>query len=275
VRTAGGTETWEIARPPRAGAARLVDVAGFRISAGTPLELRALPHPAVTVAVEFGDRGFEITDAAHRMRSPTLAAGLGFTAFRVRAEGIACVQLRLSPLVAAAALGVPLGELAGGVVPLDDLWGRATDRLRDQLHHARSWPERFALLHTELAGRLDTGRAVDPEVAFGWRALVASRGRARVADLAARVGWSRQRLSARFAAQLGVSPKRAAMLVRFDHAVHRLARGEAPARVAADAGYSDQSHLHHDVRAFTGTTPAVAATETWLAADPRAWPTTP
>ena len=248
-------------------------MAGFRIRAGTPVELRAIPHPAVTVAVEFGDRAFEITGPAHRMRSTTLAAGLGFAAFRVRADGVACVQLRLSPLAAHAALGVPLAELGGGLVPLDDLWGGGAARLRDRLHHTRTWPERFALLHTELAGRRHAGRAVDPEVAFVWRRIMASRGRARIADLAAGTGWSRQRLSSRFAAQLGLSPKRAAMLVRFDHAVHRLARGHAPARVAADTGYTDQSHLHHDIRAFTGTTPAVAATESWLAADDRAWPT--
>ncbi|WP_239313738.1 helix-turn-helix domain-containing protein [Plantactinospora mayteni] len=62
------------------------------------------------------------------------------------------------------------------------------------------------------------------------------------------------------------------MLVRFDHAVHRLVRGDSPARVAADGGYADQSHLYSEVRAFTGTTPSAAASEPWLAVDDRAWP---
>lgn len=60
---------------------------------------------------------------------------------------------------------------------------------------------------------------------------------------------------ARFGSQIGPTPKRAAMLVRFDHAIHRLVRGHKPAQVAADCGYADQSHLHHDDRAFTGTPP--------------------
>jgi AraC-like DNA-binding protein len=248
-------------------------MAGFRIRGDSPTELRAIPHAAVTVAVEFGDRLFDVHGVAGRMRSGSLAAGLAFSAFHVRVEAIECVQIRLSPVAAHAVLGVPPAELGGSVIALDDLWGRDMPRLRERLHHARTWPERFALIDTELSSRLQAGRVVDPEVAWAWRQIVASQGRARVSDLAARTGWSRQRLWSRFGTQIGVTPKRAAMLVRFDHAIHRLARGHAPAQVAADGGYADQSHLHHDVRAFTGATPTASASEPWLAADDTAWPT--
>ncbi|XTP10664.1 helix-turn-helix domain-containing protein [Streptomyces albus subsp. chlorinus] len=69
-----------------------------------------------------------------------------------------------------------------------------------------------------------------------------------------------------------MSPKRAAKLVRFDQAVHRMVQGEDAARVAADGGYFDQSHLHRDVMAFTGSTPAKVAGEPFLVVDDRAWP---
>jgi hypothetical protein len=55
--------------------------------------------------------------------------------------------------------------------------------------------------------------------------------------------------------------------------VHRLVAGEGPAQVAADGGYYDQSHLHRDVMAFTGTTPATVLCEPFLTVDDRAWPT--
>lgn len=69
-------------------------------------------------------------------------------------------------------------------------------------------------------------------------------------------------------------PKRAAKLVRFDNAAHRLVAGESAALVAADGGYFDQSHLYRDVMTFTGATPATVADEPFLTVDDVAWPST-
>ncbi|GHI40723.1 hypothetical protein Sviol_51310 [Streptomyces violascens] len=171
-----------------------------------------------------------------------------------------CVQVRLSPVIARAILGVSPAELDGTAVPLDDLWGREASRIREQLGEVSPWQDRFALTDTLLARRHEAGPAVDPEVAWVWHRIVSSRGLTRVDGLAAEVGWSRKRLWSRFRSQLGLPPKRAVKLVRFDHAAHRLVAGEGAAQVAADAGYADQSHLHRDVMAFTGAPP------------PRPWP---
>jgi AraC-like DNA-binding protein len=122
-----------------------------------------------------------------------------------------------------------------------------------------------------LARRREAGRAVGPEVAFVWGRMVTDRGRVRVERLAAEVGWSRKRLWSRFRSQIGISPKRAAQLIRFDHAAHRLAAGHGAALVAAESGYVDQSHLHRDAMAFAGVTPTAVAVAPWLAVDDVAW----
>jgi methylphosphotriester-DNA--protein-cysteine methyltransferase len=108
-------------------------------------------------------------------------------------------------------------------------------------------------------------------VAWAWRGIVAGRGTVRIEHLAAELGWSRKRLWSRFHSQIGLPPKRAAKLVRFDHAVHGLVAGQDAAGVAADGGYTDQSHLHRDVVAFTGLTPATVVDEPFLAVDDIAW----
>jgi len=59
--------------------------------------------------------------------------------------------------------------------------------------------------------------------------------------------------------------------VRFDHAAPLLATGRSVARVAIETGYVDQSHLHREVKAFTGLTPTASATAPWLAIDDVAW----
>jgi AraC-like DNA-binding protein len=100
---------------------------------------------------------------------------------------------------------------------------------------------------------------------------VSSRGQARVEDLADEVGWSRKRLWSRYRSQVGITPKRAAQLIRFDHAAHRLAAGQSAALVAAETGYADQSHLHRDCLSFAGVTPTALAVAPWLAVDDVAW----
>ncbi|MGW0755504.1 helix-turn-helix domain-containing protein [Streptomyces sp. NPDC002814] len=93
----------------------------------------------------------------------------------------------------------------------------------------------------------------------------------RVEGLADELGWSRKRLWSRFHAQLGLPPKRAVKLVRYDWAATRLAGGQEAAGVAADCGYADQSHLHRDVVAFTGVTPGVVAGQSLIATADMAW----
>ncbi|MDR6320612.1 helix-turn-helix domain-containing protein [Actinoplanes couchii] len=279
---------WEVIRPGRASRLPGVGMAGFRDRGVITTGQRAIPHPAVTLALEFGGGSLVVTDASGRQRRDGFVAGVGFGsgAFWVRGERFQAVQVRLSPLVASGFLGVPPGDLDDGVVNLGDVWGRSAARLADRLHHAGSWDERFALVEAALArrwrsgpgrsgpGRSGPGPTADPEVARVWRRIRDGHGRGRIDGLAAEVGWSRKRLWSRFSAQLGVLPKHAARLIRFDHAVHRLVAGEPAARVAADSGYADQSHLNRDVVAFAGSAPGAAAREPWLAVDKKAWPPT-
>jgi AraC-like DNA-binding protein len=265
---------WDVACPERPGRLAGVSMAGFRDRGVAPVDLRVIPQPSVMLALEFGSGSSFVNDAAGRRHRGSFVAGLGAGsrgAVRVRGENFEGVQVRLSPAVARAMLGVSPADLDDAVVTLEDLWGREASRLREQLDDAASWQDRFALTQALLTRRRSAGPSVDREVAWTWHRIVASRGLVRIEGLAAEIGWSRKRLWSRFHTQIGLPPKRAATLVRFDHAVHRLAAGEGPARVAAESGYADQSHLHRDVRALTGATPATVAGEPWLAVDDIAW----
>jgi AraC-like DNA-binding protein len=273
---AAATPWAEIARPTRPSRLAGVTMAGFRGRGADVVDYLAVPPPAVMLAVEFGDGRLVIQDAACRKRRGSLAAGLAPGAARVRARGgVGCVQVRLAPAAALAVLGVPLVELSHTVVTLADLWGQDVARIEEQLHQARSWEHRFGIIDAALARRRDAGPPVAAEVAVAWERIVTSSGQIRVDQLAGEVGWSRQRLWSRFHSQVGLTPKRATRLVRFDRAAHRLAAGASPARVAAEGGYADQSHLHREVRDFVEMTPTVVADQPWLAVDDVAWPDHP
>jgi AraC-like DNA-binding protein len=249
-----------------------ITMAGFRDRGITPPGIRLIPHPAVTLILVFGGT-IAVEDAAGRHQQGSFVTGLGFgEALRaLRAEGFECLQVRLSPAVARTVLGPAVADLHNAVVTLDDLWGREAARISDRLGVLSSWADRFAWTDAWLARRCAATSPVDPEVAWAWRRIAAARGMVRIEHLATELGWSRKRLWSRFQAQIGLPPKRVAKLVRFDHAVHSLVAGQDAAGVAADSGYTDQSHLHRDVVAFTGLTPTTVVNEPFLAVDDIAW----
>ena len=251
-----------------------VGMAGFHRHGPAPrADIAMVVHPSVTLLIDLGDRDRLAYDAPGRPAGGSVVIGLLPGEFRARCQGAACLQVRLAPAVAAAVLGSP-AALTGEVVRLSDVWGRDADRLEERLHAAGSWDERFAIVTSMLAARTPSRRPVDAEVAHAWRRTVATRGRLRVDGLAGEAGWSRKRLWSRFRAQLGISPKQAARLVRFDHAAHLLVAGHPAAGVAVESGYADQSHLHREMREFAGLTPAAVAVAPWLTIDDVAWPAT-
>ncbi|MFD4025192.1 helix-turn-helix domain-containing protein [Streptomyces sp. NPDC058576] len=250
---------WEVARLLGGPSLDGVRMAGFRDSAAAGLDMQVLPQPAVVVVIALGKARMtvESADGPRPMRS--FIASLSPGPARIRGEGVECVEVNLSPRAAHALLGVSPRELDGAVNGLEELWGPRARRLGEQLTDAATWQERLALTDAVLAGRAAGARPMSPEVAAAWDTIVARRGRVRVAALAASSGWSRKRMWSRFTDQIGVTPKRAAVLVRFDHAARALCAGGSAGEVALACGYADQPHLHRDVLALAGCTPGALA----------------
>ena len=124
-----------------------------------------------------------------------------------------------------------------------------------------SWADRFRLLDEGLGRLVDPSRRPPAEVCHAWHLLRASHGTARVADVARTVGWSERHLAARFRTEIGLTPKAAARVIRFDRA-RRMIPATDGATVAAVCGYADQPHLVRDFVDFTGLTPSA-----WIAAE--------
>lgn len=247
-----------------------IQMAGFHNRTNDLVSLHVIPYPAFTLVIDLGDELF-VEDASGTRRGGSVVAGVAPGSVYGHGRHIECLQLRLSPAAAREILG-DSSELGETVVGLEEFWGRDAIRIQEQLRAAGSWDARFSITEAALARRRDERREIDPAVSFAWEQIVTSRGQARVEQLAGEIGWSRKRLWSRFGSQVGLTPKRASRLVRFDHAVHRLAAGGNPAAVAAESGYADQSHLHRDVMDFAGVTPSAVAAAPWLAVDHIAWP---
>lgn len=248
-----------------------VHMAGFHHHGSGPVGITMVAHPAVTLLFDLGDQGWTAHDDTGTHTRSSVAIGLLPGSVRLTGSGAGeCLQVRLSPVLAAEVLDT--AGLTGTFAELDDVLGPKARRLSSDLRSTTSWDERFALTSNFLGDRLDGRRKVDAEVAYAWQQTSLRQGRSNIHSLAAETGWSRQRLWSRFRTQLGLSPKQAARLVRFDHAARLLADGTPPAEAAARAGYSDQPHLNREVRSIVDTTPRGIATAPWLAIDHAAWP---
>ncbi len=167
------------------------------------------------------------------------------------------VQVDLSPLGARMLLGVPMSELARRTVDLEDVLGSDARRLLEALAGAPPGAARLAVVDDFVRGRLERARRPAPDVEWAWRRLRASRGRLGARALAQELGCSGRHLAARFRDGVGVGPKLAGRILRFEAAREALGGpdGVSLGAVAAGCGYYDQAHLNRDVRAFAAATP--------------------
>jgi AraC-like DNA-binding protein len=258
-------------RPHPALAGYVLRYLGYREHSRTPVLRRQAAAASCTLIISFGPR-LRLHGPAGPLAPASFLAGMHDAPVRTEFVGLQHgVQVDLGPLGAYALLGRPLSDLTNATPQLTELDVPELAGLPGRLAEAPGWRERFALIDDALLRRLDASTArPDPEVAWAWRRLVADGGRVEVHELAAATGWSRRHLLTRFRRQVGLGPKTAARVLRFQRAARLLApagvHGPGPsdtasvpvrsiADVAAACGYADHAHLVREFRALAGCTP--------------------
>lgn len=257
--TASGQVTHR--RPPPWLADYVFGYTGYQVDMTVPVARRLVPFGGVSVLLDF----------AQALRKPTAETVPGLRAqYRLPVAGLFDrpvlfsqagyhfgVGVGLTPAGAYALFGTPMHELTNTIAELGELIGEQAGRLAGRLADTPGWRARFALLDDVLLSWIQAGPVQHDQVARAWRRLRQSSGRVTVAALAQEVGWSSRYLEIRFRDQVGVSPKTAARILRFQHAVRLAGSPGRPAwsQVTAACGYVDQPHLNRDFRQFAGCSP--------------------
>lgn len=259
ARSDAGPHRWELATRalPAHLRAHVRDLVGYSETAPGPWVRHEWPGARIVVIVEFGPK-IRVDGRTH---AGGFVAGVHDVPARTEHDGFqAGLQCDLTPLAARTLFGLPLSELTGLVVDLDDVLPRGTRGLAERLAALPTWDDRFDMFE----GFLTAGLAAPPPrsapVAWAWQRLVDTGGGADIGGLARELGCSPKHLITLFREHVGVPPKQAARLVRFDRLVARLRTGApvAWADLAAELGYADQAHMVREVRRFTGATPTAA-----------------
>lgn len=154
--------------------------------------------------------------------------------------------VRFAPGQGPGIIGVPAHELRDQRVDLADMWPAAT---------VRRWEERAAADPVAALEQMAAERAAerdveaDPSIAGVVAELQSG---ATVAAVAAATSWSERQLLRRSLDAFGYGPKTLARILRLNRALAMARDGIPFATVAARAGYTDQAHLSHEVKALSG-----------------------
>jgi len=130
--------------------------------------------------------------------------------------------------------------------------------LLDQLRTTSTWGHRFAAVDRFLArGFAESKRHIPPELTWAWETLEQSHGQMPIRALSRAIGWSERHFINQFRVYFGVRPKAAARRLRFSYAFDMLSTypGGDLSTIAAQAGFSDQSHMTREFQAFSGVSP--------------------
>jgi AraC-like DNA-binding protein len=233
--------------------------AGFRASGVPPGVHIGLPKSDVDLIISLGPRIDVVRMPGSTQRPAAFTAlvnGLQDAPAIVR-QGTEVFGLHvfIRPLGVRAILGVPSAGISSLVVHLSDIWGGRADDLVGMLLEADTWRRRFDALDQAFVAKLTLAH-VQPEIAWAWNTLAASHGCVPVQALADETGYSRRHLSERFRDAIGVTPKLAARVFRFERACRLIAEARASlAHVAVACGYYDQAHLTREWHALTGSSP--------------------
>lgn len=184
---------------------------------------------------------------------------------QVLAPGTVEVGLRLRAGVASCVLGLPISKLLDQTVSMADLLGRgASVNVAEQIANSTSPAEAMRPLQQFVAMRLSNAPGPDP-LAFEVMRRVTPLRTEGVSTLSAALGVSERQLRRRCHSSIGLGPKALHRLVRFQgflalahrsRSHPRFQRGYDLAGLAADAGYTDQSHLTRECVRLTSRTPS-------------------
>jgi AraC-like DNA-binding protein len=231
-----------------------------------------LPETALTLVLRQSGAA-----ALHDQTLPnTIVSGLQKrTRLVEHAPNSSMVIVRFTEIGAPAILHDRADLLYNRTLPLDEVLPRQQiDQLQNLLADTPEITQQILPVERFLAARIRPSdaispHAVSPQIEAAAAMIRNSHGRASIQAIARHVAMSVSALERQFRAAVGATPKKLSRLARLQHVCRLWDTGKSLTEIAFEAGYSDQPHMVHDFRLFTGASPE----QFFLNTSPRNLPT--
>ncbi|MCL4261897.1 MAG: helix-turn-helix transcriptional regulator [Anaerolineae bacterium] len=219
-----------------------------------PLEEYLYPEGGLGVVFNSGDPimvdGTAVTAPAFLDATNSFRTRLGFQ------QHTAVVGIRFHPGGAYPFFPMPLKELQNMPVALDQILPSALASQSEQLAALPTLPQKIAHLEYMLWQWQKPQRELATDTRTILAAIRQAQGQVNIKSLADARFISQRQLERLFQAQVGMSAKTYARLVRVQRARTALRQATpAAAHLSQDLGFYDQSHFIHEFRAIMGLTP--------------------
>lgn len=225
--------SWEIAQPPGELDPVLPDAAPELIVhlESAPLALRS------TGLWKKQDAAFLLCAAQHPIRL-SVQEPMAMFAIRFRPWGVSRFTRR------------SMAALVDHEIAPDYAFADFGEKLVESIRNARNDDERIAVADDVLSAALDDNVEKDDSIRQLHRA--AAGGDSKGQDIAKSLGISERSFRRLWHDLVGIEQRKFFSLMRFHRAIALIDEGQELSKVAAECGYSDQSHLARDVKRISG-----------------------
>ena len=224
---------------------------------------RLIPFGQVSVLFLYGDlHGYSTESAAAKMEETHQAFMVGqltkpiWLSFSGKTR---LVKVQLKPSGAQQLLPMDLSELTDNpCIKLEDIWGKSSNHLTEQLHDATSDFHRVALLNNFFKTLLLPSNQQSAYIDYTLQQLQVSNGNCKLMELEYKLGITGRQLERVFKSRVGLRPKDIGRFIRMNAALSVLSsqQNTSISNLAYQLGYFDPAHFSKDFRQLTGLLPS-------------------
>lgn len=224
-----------------------------------PVEL-LVPDLRIEIILNCGERYLWSQASAESGRpAPEFACiGMRGTSLPIQQPGrLSHFAIRFRPAGLTAFARVHLGSITQQCIDVHALWGASARPFAEQLAQAPFGRVRVNVANAFLLGHLSSPSERNSLARSAAQSFIAQGGLSDIGSVADSHGVGYKKLERLFDAEVGLSPKHFARVVRLQRAMaSAVIRPKLNlAQLALDVGYADQAHLTRDFRALVGRPP--------------------